>query len=83
VDRFISESWEERIGGKLEFIADPEEAAQKALEHIDQKRADLGLEEYDPNRYGQSGDRLMQQFIEAMEAGQPVNLYSAKVPELS
>jgi len=82
VNRFISEGWEERIGGKLEFIADPEEAAQKALAHIDQKRADLGLEAYDPTRYGQSGDRLMQQFIEAMEAGVPVNLYSAKVPEL-
>jgi len=83
VNRFISEGWEERIGGKLEFIADPEEAAQKALEHIDQKRADLGLEAYDPTRYGQSGDWLMQQFIEAMEAGQPVNLYSAKVPRLA
>jgi hypothetical protein len=67
----------------LEFIADPEEAAQKALAHIDQKRADLGLEAYDPTRYGQSGDRLMQQFIEAMEAGQPVNLYSAKGLELA
>jgi len=83
VDRFISESWEERIGGKLEFIADAEEAAQKALEHIDQKRADLGLEAYDPTRYGQSGDQLIQQFIEAMEAGQPVNLYSAKALELA
>ena len=82
VDRFISEGWEERIGGKLEFIADPEEAVQKALEHIDKKRAALGLVEYDPTRFGQSGDRLMQQFVEAMEAGLPVNLYSAKVPEL-
>jgi carbon-monoxide dehydrogenase catalytic subunit len=81
VNRFISEGWEERIGGKLEFIADPEEATQKALEHIDQKRADLGLEAYDPTRYGQSGDWLMQQFIEAMEAGQPVNIYSAKMYE--
>ncbi len=82
VDRFISEDWEERIGGKLEFIPDPEESVQKALAHIDKKRAALGLVEYDPNRFGQSGDRLMQQFVEAMEAGLPVNLYSAKVPEL-
>jgi len=36
--------------------------------------------EYDPDRFGKSGDRLMQQFLEAMEAGLPVNLYSAKVP---
>ena len=82
VDRFISEGWEERIGGKLEFIADPEEAVRKALEHIDKKRAALGLVEYDPTRFGQSGDRLMLQFLEAMEAGLPVNLYSAQVPEL-
>ena len=78
VDRFISEGWEERVGGKLEFIPDPEEAVKRALEHIDKKRAALGLAEYDPTRFGQSGDRLMRQFLEAMEAGQPVNLYSAK-----
>ena len=83
VDRFISEDWEERVGGKLEFIPDPEESIQKALEHIDKKRAALGLVEYDPTRFGKSGDRLMQQFMEAMEAGLPVNLYSAKVPQSS
>jgi carbon-monoxide dehydrogenase catalytic subunit len=83
VDRFISEGWEELVGGKLEFIPDPEEAVQKALEHIDKKRAALGLVEYDPTRFGKSGDELMQQFIAAMEAGLPVNLYSARVPELS
>ncbi len=81
VDRFISEGWEERVGGKLEFIPDPDEAVRKALEHIDQKRAALGLVEYDPTRFGRSGDRLMEQFLEAMEAGLPVNLYSAEVPE--
>jgi len=81
VNRFISEGWEERVGGKLEFISDPEEAVQKALEHIDKKRAALGLVEYDPTRFGQSGDRLMRQFIEAMEAGLPVSLYSAKIPD--
>jgi len=81
VDRFISEGWEERVGGKLEFIADPEEAVRRALEHIDKKRAALGLVEYDPTRFGQSGDWLMRQFLEALEAGQPVNLYSAKVPQ--
>jgi len=83
VGRFISEGWEERVGGKLEFIPDAEEAVRKALEHIDKKRAALGLVEYDPDRFGKSGDRLMEQFIAAMEAGLPVNLYSAKVPELA
>jgi len=80
VDRFISEGWEERVGGKLEFIPDPDEAVQKALEHIDKKRAALGLVEYDPTRFGKSGDWLMEQFLAAMEAGQPVSLYSARVP---
>jgi len=78
VVNFLSEGWEERVGGKLEFIADPEEAVRKALEHIDKKRAALGLAEYDPTRFGQSGDWLMRQFLEAMEAGKPVNIYSAK-----
>jgi carbon-monoxide dehydrogenase catalytic subunit len=82
VDRFISEGWEERVGGKLEFIPDPDEAVRKALEHIDQKRAALGLVEYDPTRFGQSGDRLMQQFLTAMERGEEVNLYSAKIPSI-
>jgi carbon-monoxide dehydrogenase catalytic subunit len=83
VDRFISEGWEKLVGGKLEFIPDPEEAVRRALEHIDKKRAALGLVEYDPTRFGKSGDWLMQQFLKAMEAGLPVNLYSAKVPQLS
>jgi len=83
VDRFISEGWEELVGGKLEFIPDPDEAVQKALDHIDKKRAALGLVEYDPTRFGKSGDRLMLEFLAAMEAGLPVNLYSARVPELS
>jgi len=80
VERFISEGWEERVGGKLEFIPDPEEAVKRALEHIDKKRAALGLAEYDPTRFGQSGDWLIRQFLEAMERGEEVNLYSAKIP---
>ncbi len=77
VNRFISEGWEERIGGKLEFIPDPEEAVQKALEHIDKKRAALGLVEYDPGRYGQSGDYLLLKLLEE-QGEEAFNLYSAK-----
>ena len=80
VDRFISEGWEERLGGKLEFVADPEEAVRRALEHIDKKRAALGLVEYDPTAYGQSGDRLMIEFVKAVEAGKPVSPYSCRIP---
>jgi len=46
-------------GGKLEFIPDPDEMIQKTLDHIDKKRADLGLSEYNPERFGRSGDARM------------------------
>jgi carbon-monoxide dehydrogenase catalytic subunit len=82
VDRFISQEWEERVGGKLEFIPDPDEAVQKALSHIDKKRAALGLVDYDPERFGQSGDATLLKVLE--QRGEDVfNLYSAKVGEPS
>jgi len=80
VDRFISEGWEERVGGKLEFIPDAQEAVRKALEHIDKKRAALGLVEYDPERFGQSGDSLMLEVLQARDE-ETFNLYSAKIAE--
>ncbi len=55
----ISEGWEEVYGGKLEFIPDPDEMIKATLDHIDKKRADLGLPEYDPDRFGESGDARM------------------------
>lgn len=57
--RYISEGWEELYGGKLEFIADPDEMIRRTLEHIDKKRAALGLPEYNPSRFGRSGDARM------------------------
>jgi len=80
VDRFITEGWEERVGAKFEFVADPQEAVQKALEHIDKKRAALGLVEYDPNRFGQSGDSVMLDMLERRDE-ESFNLYSVKIPE--
>jgi carbon-monoxide dehydrogenase catalytic subunit len=59
IAKYISQGWESIYGGKLEFIPDPDEMIQKTLEHIDKKRAALGLPEYDPGRFGRSGDRLM------------------------
>ena len=47
------------IGGKLEFISDVDEMIRRALEHIDLKRAALGLPEYDPGKFGRSGDARM------------------------
>jgi len=55
----INEGWEELYGGKLEFIPDPDDMIKATLEHIDKKRADLGLPEYDPERFGESGDARM------------------------
>jgi len=76
VMRLISEGWESKIGGKLEFILDPKEQVQKALEHIDKKRAELGLPEYDPARFGQSGDIPLAAFFAVPPEER--NLYSRK-----
>jgi anaerobic carbon-monoxide dehydrogenase catalytic subunit len=56
---YISEGWEKLYGGKLEFVADPEEMIRRTLDHIDKKRAALGLPVYDPTRFGKSGDTRM------------------------
>ena len=77
VNRFITEDWEERVGAGFEFIADPEEAVQKALAHIDKKRAALGLVEYDPDRFGRSGDAITLDVLEKRDK-EVFNLYSAK-----
>ncbi len=57
--KYISEGWEKLYGGKLEFIADVDEMIRLSLEHIDKKRAALGLPEYDPRKFGGSGDAKM------------------------
>ena len=54
VTRMISEGWEEKTGGKLEFEADWRKIVEKSLAHIDAKRKALKLEEYNPQRYAQS-----------------------------
>jgi hypothetical protein len=57
--RYLSEGWEKLYGGKLEFIPDPDEMIRATLEHIDKKRAALGLPAYDQARFGRSGDAQM------------------------
>jgi len=59
VGQFMIDGWEELYGGKMAFIEDPDETIKATLEHIDKKRAELGLPEYDPDRFGQSGDARM------------------------
>jgi carbon-monoxide dehydrogenase catalytic subunit len=59
VSKFISQGWEERYGGKLEFIPDPNDMIKATLDHIDKKRAELGLPAYNPAMFGKSGDARM------------------------
>ena len=59
VAKLISSGWEEKYGGKLEFIPDPDKMIEATLAHIDAKRAALGLEEYNPAKFGRSGDAKM------------------------
>ncbi len=56
---YIGEGWEGIYGGKLEFVKDADEMIRRTLEHIDKKRAALGLPVYEPTRFGRSGDARM------------------------
>ena len=62
--RIMGEGWQEKVGGRLEFVEEAEEIVRRALAHIDQKRADLGLDEYDASRWGRSGDRRMVEILD-------------------
>jgi carbon-monoxide dehydrogenase catalytic subunit len=62
---YISEGWEALYGGKMEFIEDPDVMVTKTLEHIDKKRAALGLPEWKADKFGRSGDKRMNE-LEAM-----------------
>jgi carbon-monoxide dehydrogenase catalytic subunit len=73
--KYISEGWEELYGGKMEFEDDPDEMIRLALAHIDQKRADLGLPEYDPDRFGRSGDARMRDLESLPLAEQRAAIY--------
>jgi len=64
VTRIISQGWEEKVGGKLEFAEDWQEIVRRSLEHIDKKRAALGLAEYEPGRFGKSGDWRMPELLD-------------------
>ena len=62
--RIMTEVWEGKVGGRLEFIEDGEEIVRRSLAHIDSKRAALGLAEYDPAKWGKSGDHRMPDLLE-------------------
>ncbi|MFN2146166.1 MAG: hypothetical protein ACK2T7_12505, partial [Anaerolineales bacterium] len=75
VSNYLIHGWEELYGGKMEFEPDPDEMIRKTLEHIDKKRADLGLPAYDPARFGKSGDARMIQLEELPLAERRAALY--------
>ena len=59
VKELLSTGWEKKVGAKLEFINDLDTIIKNTLDHIDKKRADLGLPVYDPEAFGKSGDSRM------------------------
>jgi hypothetical protein len=71
----ISAGWEEMMGGKMEFLADPKEIVRRSLAHIDKKRAELKLPAYDPNKYGKSGDYPLQDYFALPIEEQQAMLY--------
>jgi len=64
VQSLISAGWRSKVGGRLEFIIDPQEIVDAALAHIDERRAALKLPAYDPTRWGKSGDVRMNALVE-------------------
>jgi carbon-monoxide dehydrogenase catalytic subunit len=62
---YLVGGWEQLYGGKMEFVQDPDEMVRRTLEHIDKKRAALGLPEWKPGKFGRSGDRRMNE-LEAL-----------------
>ncbi len=75
VTRILSEVWEKKVGGKIEFVIEAEEIVARTLEHIDKKRAALKLPVYDPNKFGQSGDDRMIEWMEMPAELQAEALY--------
>lgn len=63
VTRLITEGWEAKVGGRLEFVDSVEEIVKRTLAHIDKKREALGLPAYDPTQWGKSGDGRMNQLL--------------------
>ena len=59
VTDILGKVWEQKVGGKIEFVVEPEEMVRRILEHIDKKRAALKLPPYEPGKFGRSGDQRM------------------------
>ena len=79
VTRILGDVWERKVGGKIEFVADPHETVRRTLAHIDKKRAALKLPAYDPQQWGRSGDRRMDELMALPAEERAEALYGAPV----
>lgn len=80
VTKILSEVWEKKVGGKIEFVPDANEIVERALAHIDKKRAALKLPPYEPGKWGKSGDERILEWMELPEEMQAEALYGMPVP---
>ncbi len=74
----ITNGWQEKVGGQLVFAKDAKEIVELALARIDESRAALGLPEWDPNRFGESGDSGVKELLEAPEEERLLQMRSLK-----
>jgi carbon-monoxide dehydrogenase catalytic subunit len=61
--RLMGETWEKKVGGKLEFVAEGPDIVHRTLQHIDKQRAALNLPKYDASKWGKSGDARMPELM--------------------
>ncbi len=80
VTQILSDVWEKKVGGKIEFVSDPEEIVARTLAHIDKKRAALHLPAYAHDKWGRSGDARMEALLALPLAEQAEASYGAPVP---
>jgi anaerobic carbon-monoxide dehydrogenase catalytic subunit len=73
----ISNGWMEKVGGGIVWEPDIDKLLELAFKHIDSKRQEGGLAEYDPMRFGESGDRLIEELQKQLGQEQAVGLYTA------
>jgi len=52
IEKMMSEGWEKKLGGKMEFIIDKEAILEASLAHIDKKRDALKLRKYEKGSFG-------------------------------
>jgi carbon-monoxide dehydrogenase catalytic subunit len=75
VTNILSKGWEEKVGGKIEFVVEGPDMVEKILEHIDKKREALGLPAYDPEKFGKSGDWRIEKIMELEPEARAEALY--------